>query len=260
MRACHVFSFRQLSYRSSCQSSKTERCTQHKVGGSETSFKGSLTRPLLDPDRRLPGRYEPAIRLCRSGGDESLVDDPSSQGTVRSYAITLPAQEVTLVPKNRASRRSFWLIATRAHGRMEVLTIAVGGETVLPIFSFQEEVELFLSLQANEAVWWPRETTTGELASLLLGLCARVEKVALDPLPGFGEREIIGLVSTGRRRFMRYLMGEDTAHPERKNPSRRETRRYSPTPLRRGRMGFAKSTTRNLPRANETLSTNVQGG
>ena len=113
--------------------------------------------------------------------------------------------------KNKAAQRSFWLIATRAHGRMEVLTIDAGGETVLPVFSFQEEGELFLSLEAAEADWWPRETTTGELVSLLLGLCARVDKVALDPLPGLGERGIVELVSTGRRHFVRYLMGEAAA-------------------------------------------------
>ena len=146
--------------------------------------------------------------------------------------------------KNKATRRLFWLIVTRAHGSMEVLTIDAGGETVLPVFSFREEVELFLRLQANGADWWPRETTTGELASLLLGLCARVDKVALDPLPSLGERETIGLVSTGRRRFMRYLMGEDTAYSERNKPSGRETWRSAPTRLRRGRMGSAQSAAR----------------
>ena len=146
--------------------------------------------------------------------------------------------------KNKATRRSFWLIVTRAHGRMEVLTIDAGGETVLPLFSFQEEVELFLHLQAKGADWSPRETTTGELVSLLLGLCARVDKVALDPLPSLGEREIIGLVSTGRRRFMRYLMGEVAAHSERNKPSGRETWRSAPTRLRRGRTRPAQSAAR----------------
>jgi hypothetical protein len=97
-----------------------------------------------------------------------------------------------MVPKNRASRRSFWLIATRAHGRMEVLTIAAGGETVLPLFSLRDEAELFLRLEVEGADWWPRETSTGELASLLLGLCACVDKVEFNPLPGPGEREILG--------------------------------------------------------------------
>ena len=146
--------------------------------------------------------------------------------------------------KNKATRRLFWLIVTRAHGSMEVLTIDAGGETVLPVFSFREEVELFLRLQANGADWWPRETTTGELVSLLLGLCVRVDKVALDPLPSLGERESIGLLSTGRRRFMRYLMGEDTAYSERNKPSGRETWRSAPSRLRRGRTRPAQSAAR----------------
>ncbi len=137
--------------------------------------------------------------------------------------------------KNRAARRVFWLVATRAHGRMEVLTLDAGGETVLPVFSFQEEGELFLRLEATEADWWPRETTTGELVSLLLGLCTRVDKVALDPLPGTWERKILGLVSTGRRCFVRHLLGEVAAHPERKNPSGRVRGRSDPTLLRKER-------------------------
>jgi hypothetical protein len=125
------------------------------------------------------------------------------------------------VSKNKATRRSFWLIVTPAQGRMEVLTFDTGGETVLPVFSFQEEGEFFLGLEATEADWWPRETTTGELVSLLLGLCAGVDKVALDPLPGLGGREIVELVSTGRRRFVRHLVGDVAAHhPERKKPVR----------------------------------------
>jgi hypothetical protein len=148
------------------------------------------------------------------------------------------------VSKNKATRRLFWLIVTRAHGSMEVLTIDAGGETVLPVFSFREEVELFLHLQAKGADWWPRETTTGELVSLLLGLCAGVDKVALDPLPGLGEREIVELVSTGRRHFVRQLLGEVAAHSERKFPSGRETGRSDPARLGKGRMSPARSVAR----------------
>ena len=146
--------------------------------------------------------------------------------------------------KNKAARRSFWLIATRTHGRMDVLTIDASGETVLPVFSFQEEGEFFLGLEATKADWWPRETTTGELVSLLLGLFARVDKVALDPLPGLGEREIIGLLSMGRRHFVRHLIGEVTAHSERNKPSGRETGRSDPTRLRKGRTRPAQSVAR----------------
>jgi hypothetical protein len=159
-------------------------------------------------------------------------------------AVTVASQEVAKVSKNKAFRRSFWMIATRTRGRIEVLTIDAGGETVLPVFSFQEDVELFVRLEAREADWWPRETTTGELVSLLLGLCSGVDKVALDPFPSFGEREIRGLVSTGRRHFVSHLMGEVAAHSERNKPSGRETRRSDPTRLWKGRTRLAPSAAR----------------
>ena len=159
-------------------------------------------------------------------------------------AITVSAQEVAKVPKYKVVRRSFWLIATRTHGRMEVLTIDAGDEVVLPIFSFQEEGELFLHLEATAADWWPRETTTGELVSLLLCLCAGVDKVALDPLPGLWEREIGGLVSTGRKYFVRHLLSEVGAHSEGKNPSGGVTVRSDPARLRKGRTRPAQSVAR----------------
>ncbi len=157
--------------------------------------------------------------------------------------------------KNNAAQRSFWLIATRMHGRMEVLTINASGETVRPVFSFQEEGEFLLGVEATEADWSPRETTTGELVSLLLGLCARVDKVALDPLPGCGKREIIELVSTDRRHFVRHLMGEVAAHSERNKPSGRGTGRSDPTRFWKGRTRLAQSA-----EANEALSTIAEGG
>ena len=140
------------------------------------------------------------------------------------------------MPKNRAARRSFWLIATRTHGRMEVLTIDTGDEMVLPVFSFQEEGELFLRLEATEADWCLRKTTTGELVSLLLSLCAQVDKVALDPLPGLWEREDLGLVSTSRRHFLRHLLGEVATHPDWMNPSGRSTGHSDLARPRKGRM------------------------
>ena len=149
------------------------------------------------------------------------------------------------MPKNKAAKRSFWLIATRAHGWREVLVIDAGGQTVLPIFSFQEEGEFFLGLEGTETTdWWTRETTTGELVSLLLGLYARVDKVALDPLPGLGETEIVELVSTGRRHFVRHLMGEVVAYSERKIPSGHETGRSDSTRLWKGRTRPVRSVAR----------------
>jgi hypothetical protein len=133
------------------------------------------------------------------------------------------------VSKYKVAQRSFWLITTRAHSWKEVLTIDAGGETVLPVFSFQEGGEFFLGLEATEAHWWTREAATGELVSLLLGLCSRVDKVALDPLPGLGEREIVDQLSTSRGHFVRHLMGEVAEHSKHKNPCGPEPGRFDPT-------------------------------
>jgi hypothetical protein len=148
------------------------------------------------------------------------------------------------VSKNEAARRSFWLIVTRSHPRMEVLQIDAGGETVLPLFSCQEEGEFYLAHQSASVASRLRETTTGELVSLLLGLCARVDTVALDPFPRLGEREIVEAVSTGRKQFVHHLLGEVTVHSERDRPTGCEIGCSDPTRLWKGRTRPAQSVAR----------------
>ena len=133
---------------------ETKRRTQRKDRGHVTPFTESLTRPLLDPDRRLPGPYEPAVGLV--GAEVTgryQTTRPHVGRFMCDYRCRVGGGKVS---KNRAARRSFWLIATRAHGWREVLTIDAGGETVLPVFSFQEEGESFLRLEGTEADWWTR--------------------------------------------------------------------------------------------------------
>ena len=112
----------------------------------------------------------------------------------------------------RQPRRSldptFWLLTRQDNSQVEVLTIDAGDQRALPVFSFEEEAEVFLSLQTTEMYWWIRETTPGELVSVLYGPCAGVGQVALDPLPEPGGEVIVGLVCLSRERFCRQLVGE----------------------------------------------------
>ena len=85
-------------------------------------------------------------------------------------------------------RRPLWIITSYQDNRTEVLTIdpdVEGG--FLAVFSFEEEAEAFLRLmgdgQDNRKVWQCEQTKAGELVSVLLGPCADVKRVALDPLP-----------------------------------------------------------------------------
>ncbi len=73
--------------------------------------------------------------------------------------------------------RSYWLLAKRGWGRLEVLTTRLADDRrVLPVFSFEEEAVLYLRLGARGS-WWVRRTGTGELVSLLYGPCREVEPV-----------------------------------------------------------------------------------
>ena len=95
--------------------------------------------------------------------------------------------------------RPLWLIAEQRCNGLEVFTI---GSDVLPVFSFREEAEMFLGLGHAADGWQQaRETTCGELVSVLCGPCREVTSVSLDPIP-----EMIELVSLSRQAFVRALL------------------------------------------------------
>jgi hypothetical protein len=100
-----------------------------------------------------------------------------------------------------------WMVARDGGGRLEPLCVRAGLSKVLPVFSFEEEAEMFLHLGGYaDSGWRARESSAGELVSVLCGPCADVEGVALDPLPEMLEDGTIGLVEVGRRRFVGQLL------------------------------------------------------
>lgn len=109
-----------------------------------------------------------------------------------------------LRPRGRYPHCTWWLLAKSERCRTEVLTMNDDGERTLPAFSGKGEAEMFLFLgkETFEQGWHVRETSAGELVSLLLGPYAGVRSVALDPLPEMAEAGTIGLVSVGRKRFV----------------------------------------------------------
>ena len=121
--------------------------------------------------------------------------------------------------KSRAPRRPFWLIANQEDGHLEVYTLYPGGgRQVLPIFSFEREAEVFLRLEAPGTGWWARETTAGELISVLYGPCASAKEVALDPLPVVGGEMIFDLLGPAREDFLRDFVGAAPAPEHRPRP------------------------------------------
>jgi hypothetical protein len=114
------------------------------------------------------------------------------------------------VPR-RAGTQRYWIIAKDAKdgfGQPNLLTVDLDGAgEALPVFSFEEEAEMFLWLQTTEEGREVRETTPGQLVSILYGSCADVERVMLDPLPEIGARMQISLLGMDRNDFVESVMG-----------------------------------------------------
>jgi hypothetical protein len=110
-----------------------------------------------------------------------------------------------------ARRRPLWIITCYRNNRMEVLTVDPDGDGgSLPVFSFKEEAQTFLGLSENDQEggrrWRIRETTAGELVSVLLAPCAEVRQVALDPMPLPLSRLMCSFCTIARERFVEYLL------------------------------------------------------
>ena len=108
----------------------------------------------------------------------------------------------TQQPPGRRLAVRFWLVAKDGNYPTEILTVDCGGgDEALPVFSHEEEAELFLNLGVVGDGWRVRESAAGEIVSLLAGSCAGVGSVALDPTPVMSS-EMLDLVKVGRERFV----------------------------------------------------------
>lgn len=119
--------------------------------------------------------------------------------------------------RTKLTQRAHWLIVTHEGGRVEVLTIGSGDDEAVPVFSFEEEAQMFLLLRAGMpgAGWRVREITVGELASILCGPCREVKAVALDPLPEACGWALNGLLSVRREEFVLATQDEEPSIPRR---------------------------------------------
>src|SRR5918997_5490298 len=124
----------------------------------------------------------------------------------------------------RAGTQRYWVIAKDAKdrfGQLELLTLDLDGAgEALPVFSFEEEAEMFHWLQRAEEGREVRETTPGQLVSILYGPCADVGRVMLDPLPEIGLSMQISLLGMDRNDFVESVMGARSLDKPYK-PSRR---------------------------------------
>jgi hypothetical protein len=117
----------------------------------------------------------------------------------------------------RAGMQRYWVIAKDAKdrfGQLDLLAVDLDGTgEALAVFSFEEEAEMFLWLKRTEDGREVRETTPGQLVSILYGPCADVGRVVLDPLPEIGASMQIRPSSLDRRDFVESVMGARSLEP-----------------------------------------------
>jgi hypothetical protein len=116
------------------------------------------------------------------------------------------------MPKTKIARRSLWLITKDITNTMDIFTTHLCGDRkALVVFSFEEEAEMFLDLRltASKDGWRVRQTSVGELVSILYGPCSDTKKVVLDPVPDLGGESLDDLLSMHRNDFLRFLLGEE---------------------------------------------------
>lgn len=120
---------------------------------------------------------------------------------------------------------AYWLISKLDSDRTEVLTVDIGGEEALPVFSFEEEARLFWIFEALGAEWQVREATLEETRHLLLAARIRANTVVLDPLPSVLGQETNLFVSLGREEFTRRLSAINLGRPLHRCPRYRAAAR-----------------------------------
>ena len=116
------------------------------------------------------------------------------------------------MPRDKIAGRSHWLITKHITSRMDVFTTHLGGDRkALTVFSFEEEAQMYLDLclAVSQDEWRVRQTSVGELVSVLYGPCLNTKKVVLDPVPEVSRKELVALLSMHRNDFLRFLLGEE---------------------------------------------------
>ena len=95
-------------------------------------------------------------------------------------------------------------------GPPEILTLEAGSnaeldESILAVFSFEEEALLFLRLCGFGGGWRISKIGAADLASVLADACPDARRVALDPIPEIGLCGPHDLVSLPQEEFVRLL-------------------------------------------------------
>lgn len=101
-----------------------------------------------------------------------------------------------------------YLIACQDNNRLNLLTIPMDEGDSLPVFSSELAARTFLRFNRCGSEWRVRESTAGELISLLMGHIADVGLVTLDPPAAGSDSDAVATEVINKRDFIGTLMRE----------------------------------------------------
>ena len=101
-----------------------------------------------------------------------------------------------------------YLIVRNDNNRLNLFTRHTDGGETLPVFSSEPAARAFLRTNRCGAGWHVRESTAGELISLLMGHIADVDLVTLNPSSAAASNEVTGSETMDKRDFIGSLMEE----------------------------------------------------
>ena len=111
---------------------------------------------------------------------------------------------MTSAPERRTARLHH-VVARDGDKGLEVLRVPSKGKgDALPVFSAGWAARGYLFAEAPGGGWYVRACAPGELVSLLVGPCAGIEWVMLDPRPGRHTGEAANLMPW--ENFVDYLL------------------------------------------------------
>ena len=120
---------------------------------------------------------------------------------------------VDVLTERRRSRHAaspgsmFWVVFADECRLTCPLTLGLeGGKEALAVFSHQEEADMLLRWFGTAGEGWHiRQTSAGEVVSLLYGPCCGANTVALDPSPQMLADGFLSSVVLERGRFVRWV-------------------------------------------------------
>ncbi|MGF1470562.1 MAG: hypothetical protein ACFB50_02325 [Rubrobacteraceae bacterium] len=98
------------------------------------------------------------------------------------------------------------LIVRHDNHRFSLLTIPTEEGDSLPVFSSELAARAFLRFSRCGEGWHVRETTAGELISLLMGHAAELDLITLDPPSTASREDTAGADPVDKRDFIGTLM------------------------------------------------------